>query len=161
MPDFLLNAWTDSNEILRVYTVHSPRSLEICIEFRFHVPLRNIFLIEHIWRFWETRHFRFRVGIGSRKWPHAVERDKLYIPSKFHSNLPCSFGGEEGSTLKKRDLSAKKVNVGSPYLRGNFDPPQFQFEINDHVTKIHFWSAFKLIENLILIQFELMKVDQN
>ena len=104
MPDFLLSAWTNSIEILRVYTVHSPRSLEICIEFRFHVPLRNIFLIEHIWRFWETRYFRFRVEIGSRKWPHAVERDKLYIPSKFHSNLPCSFGGEEGLTLKKRDL---------------------------------------------------------
>ena len=43
----------------------------------------------------------------------------------------------------------------------NFDPPQFLFEINDHVTKTHFWSAFKLIENLILIQFELMKKDQN
>ena len=53
MPDFLLNEWTDSNEILRVYTVHSPRSLEIFIEFRFYVPLRNIFLIEHIWRYGE------------------------------------------------------------------------------------------------------------
>ena len=121
MPDFLLNAWTDSNEILRVYTVHSPRSLEICIEFCFYAPLRNIFLIEHIWRFWETRHFRFRVGIGSRKWPHAVERDKLYIPSKFHSNLPCSFGGEEGSTLKKTGSeSAGKIHNIFAYIRSLF-----------------------------------------
>ena len=50
---------------------------------------------------------------------------------------------------------------GAYACRLNFDPPQFPFEINDYVTKTHFWSAFKLIENLILIQFELMKVDQN
>ena len=45
--------------------------------------------------------------------------------------------------------------------RLNFDPPQFLSEINDHVTKTHFWSAFKQIKNLILIQFELIKMDQN
>ena len=59
------------------------------------------------------RHFRSRVGTGSRKRPHAVERDELYIPSKFHPNLPCSFGGEEGSTLKKTGsklLSFLRVN---------------------------------------------------
>ena len=48
MPDFLLNAQTNSNKILRVYTVHSPRSYDICIDLRFYVPFRNIFLIEHI-----------------------------------------------------------------------------------------------------------------
>ena len=37
--------------------------------------------------------------------------------------------------------------------------PNFS-EINDHVTQTHFWSALKLIENLLLVQFELMKVDQ-
>ena len=37
---------------------------------------------------------------------------------------------------------------------------QFIFEINDHVTQTHFWSAFKLIENSILIQFEVLKMDQ-
>ena len=29
-----------------------------------------------------------------------------------------------------------------------------------NLFKTHFWSAFKLIENSLLIQFELMKVDQ-
>ena len=42
----------------------------------------------------------------------------------------------------------------------NFGPPQFLFEINDHVTQTHFWSTFKLIENSVLVQFEPMKVDQ-
>ena len=28
-----------------------------------------------------------------------------------------------------------------------FGPPQFLFEINDHVTQTYFWSAFKLFEN--------------
>ena len=37
--------------------------------------------------------------------------------------------------------------------RLNFGPVQFLFEINDHVTKT-------LIENSLLVQFELMKVDQ-
>ena len=49
-------------------------------------------------------------------------------------------------------------------LRGgpNFDPVKYVKEVS-HVkhTKTHFWSAFKLTENLILIQFELMKMDQN
>ena len=44
--------------------------------------------------------------------------------------------------------------------RLTFGPPQFLFEINDHVTQTYFWSAFKLIENSLLVQFELMKVDQ-
>ena len=38
-----------------------------------------------------------------------------------------------------------------------FGPPQFLFEINDHVTQTHFWSTSKLIENALLIQFEVMK----
>ena len=41
--------------------------------------------------------------------------------------------------------------------RLTFGPPQFLFEIDDHVTQTHFWSAFKLIENSLLVQFELMK----
>ena len=35
------------------------------------------------------------------------------------------------------------------------------FEVNDHVTQTYFWSTFILIENSLLVQFELMKVDQN
>ena len=65
--------------------------------------------------------------------------------SKFWSSKVCE-GGES------REAYACRLN---------FDPPQFLFEINDHVTKTHFWSAFKLIENLILIRFEQIKVDQN
>ena len=65
--------------------------------------------------------------------------------SKFWSSKVCE-GGES------REAYACRLN---------FDPPQFLFEINDHVTKTHFWSAFKRIENLILIQFELIKMDQN
>ena len=65
--------------------------------------------------------------------------------SKFWSSKVCE-GGES------REAYACRLN---------FDPPQFLFEINDHVTKTHFWSAFKPIENLILIQFGLLKVNQN
>ena len=53
--------------------------------------------------------------------------------SKFWSSKVCE-GGES------REAYACKLNFG---------PPQFLFEINDHVTQTHFWSAFKLIENSI------------
>ena len=70
--------------------------------------------------------------------------DKPTRGSKFWSSKVCE-GGES------REAYACKLN---------FDPPKFLYEINDHVTKTHFWSAFKPIENLILIQFEQIKVDQ-
>ena len=64
--------------------------------------------------------------------------------SKFWSSKVCE-GGES------REAYACRLNFG---------PPQFLFEIKDHVTQTHFWSAFRLIENSLLVQFELMKVDQ-
>ena len=75
----------------------------------------------------------------SSQWENLCTRG-----SKFWSSKVCE-GGE---------------SRGAYACQLNFDPPQFLTEINDHVTQTHFWSAFKLIENLILIQFELMKVDQ-
>ena len=47
--------------------------------------------------------------------------------SKFWSSKVCE-GGES------REAYACELN---------FDPLQFLFEINDHVTKTHFWSVFK------------------
>ena len=38
-----------------------------------------------------------------------------------------------------------------------FGLAEFLFKINDHVTRTHFWSAFKLIKNSFLVQFEPMK----
>ena len=49
-------------------------------------------------------HFRFEVGTGNRKIDDAKGEGEIHTSTKFHSNLPCSFRGEEGSTLKKRDL---------------------------------------------------------
>ena len=66
----------------------------------------------------------------------------MYAGSKFWSSKVC----EEGESR------------GAYACRLTFDPTQFFSEINDHVTQTHFWSVFKLIENSILIQFELMKV---
>ena len=94
----------------------------------------NILVNWHRWSF-----LAFLVNFSDNSGLRIITRG-----SKFWSSKVCE-GGES------REAYACRLN---------FDPPQFLSEINDHVTKIHFWSAFKSIENLILIQFELMKMDQ-
>ena len=62
--------------------------------------------------FRKTAYFRFEVGTGNRKVDDAKAEGEIYTPSKIHSNLPSSFGGEEGSTLKKRDLTSVQCTIG-------------------------------------------------
>ena len=100
-PDFLLNAWTDSDEILRVYSVHSQHSWDICINFGLFVPCWNILLMEHIWRDREILVTSSEVSTGSQKCPHAVKKDELYVPSKFHPNRITCLGGDRFTHIKK------------------------------------------------------------
>ena len=110
-PDFLLNARTNSNEIVRVYSVHSQHSWDICINFGLFVPCRNILLMEHIGRDREILVTGSVVSTGSQKYPHAVERDELYVPSKFHLNRITCLGGDRFTHIKTRDLSFKSSQM--------------------------------------------------
>ena len=64
--------------------------------------------------FRKTAHFRFEVGTGNRKVDDAKAGGEIYTPSKFHSNLPSSFGGQEGSTLKKTGSNVTVANKVQP-----------------------------------------------
>ena len=75
-----------------------------------------------------------------RDWNDVFGWDDNYAGSNFWSSKVCEEGESRGANA----------------CRLTFDPTQFFSEINDHVTQTHFWSVFKLIENSILIQFEVM-----
>ena len=73
--------------------------------FRLFVPCRNIFLMEHIWRDREILVTGSEVSTGSQKCPHAVKKDELYVPSKFHSQSDHVSRRRSIYTHKKRDLT--------------------------------------------------------
>ena len=70
-------------------------------EFSLNVPCRNIFLMEHIWRDREILVTGSEVSTGSQKCPHAVKKDELYVPSKFHPNRITCLGGDRFTHIKK------------------------------------------------------------
>ena len=84
-------------------------------------------------------------------------------PLKFKSRQRFIYDKSTGKMIFKESTRGSKFWSSKVYEGGesreayafrlNFGPPQFLFERNDHVTKIHFWSAFKLIENSILVHF--------
>jgi len=85
--------------------------------------------------------------------------DNLEIPQIFRAYaLTCIIRG--GPTFGPVKYVKESESREAYACRLTFGPPQFLFESNDHVTQMYFWSAFKLIENSLFVQFELMKVDQ-
>ena len=73
----------------------------------------------------------------SSKYPVAQTGRCTARGSKFWSSKVCE-GGE---------------SRGEYACRLNFDPPQFLFEINDHVTQTHFWSVFEQFMVMWLINW--------
>ena len=95
------------------------------------------------------------------------------VPSTFHvavmrcyDFLDFNFSGFEflyARVTGEFNFWSSKVCEGgeSRVCKLTFGPPQFLFEIYDLGTQTYFWSTFKLIENSLSVQFELLKVDQN
>ena len=142
-------------------------------EFNFH-RAPTLTFIELIWNCIEVYESYFS-KVQNKK-SDCLEQGKFFLGGKFLSLqvkvtlvTPLKFFRatdrflQVSSTRGSKFWSSKVCEGGESReayaCRLTFGPLKFLFEINDHVTKTHFWSAFKLIENSILIQFEVMKVE--